>query len=175
VAFSPDGKLLASAGASSDVQLWDVATRKELQPFKGHTRWVRFCAFSPDGKTLASAGLDKTLRFWDVAARAEIAKLGGHQRRVHFVTFSHDGKLVATAGMDRTVDLWDTPKESTAKGSSPGAGGLGLGGAAISTVCEAEIGKFCSGEEHVGRCLRRHERELSDGCTAALRKQRANQ
>jgi WD40 repeat protein len=177
VAFSPDGKRLASAGASKDVQVWDVGTRKELEPFTGDTRWVRFCAFSPDGKMLASVGLDKALHIWDIATRTKIADLTGHQRRIHFVTFSHDGKLAATAGMDRTVDLWDTPQGPTAKASSPGAGGQGVGGggSAIRTVCQADVRKFCTGEEHVGRCLRRHDRELSDDCTAALRKQRENQ
>jgi WD40 repeat protein len=81
-----------------------------LEPFKGHTAWVRFCAFSPDGKTLASVGLDNTVRLWNVATRRQTAALKGHLRRIHFVTFSHDGTMVATAGMDGTVKLWDTPK-----------------------------------------------------------------
>ena len=65
----------------------------------------------------------------------------------------------------------------TGAASSSGFGGEGGdgGGSVIRTVCQSDVRKFCAGEEHVGRCLRRHDRELSDDCTAALRKQRENQ
>ena len=67
VAFSPDGKTLASASRDSTVILWDVASRKPLgEPFKGHQEPVSSVAFSPDGKTLASASWDKTVILWDV-------------------------------------------------------------------------------------------------------------
>jgi WD40 repeat protein len=172
VAFSPDGKLLASAGASNDVQLWNVATHEELEPFKGHTRWVRFCAFSPDGKMLVSVGLDNVVRFWHVADHKEIASLTGHQRRIHFVTFSHAGARVATAGMDRNVKLWNVPKEPSAHVSeqSPkeepreGAGQ----GEGVRSACQTEIAKLCPGVEHAGRCLRKHPEELSVACRSAM-------
>jgi len=65
VAFSPDGKLLASASADKTVRLWDVATRQQLgQPLSGHTDYVISVAFSPDGKLLASASSDNTVRLW---------------------------------------------------------------------------------------------------------------
>jgi WD40 repeat protein len=173
VAFSPNGKLLASAGASNDVQLWNVATHEELEPFKGHTRWVRFCAFSPDGKMLVSVGLDNVVRFWDVASRKEVAALTGHQRRIHFVTFSRTGSWVATAGMDRNAKLWRVPKEPSArvseqssKGKEEPQEGGGLGG--VRSACKSEIVKLCPGEEHAGRCLRKHKDEVSDACRAAM-------
>jgi WD40 repeat protein len=81
VAFSPDGKTLASASWDQTIKLWDVQTGKELATLKGHTGWVTSVAFSPDGKTLASAGgerseessgsADRTIKLWDVQTGKE--------------------------------------------------------------------------------------------------------
>jgi WD40 repeat protein len=68
MAFSPDGKIIASCGDDKTIRLWNVTTGEPIgQPLKGHTSIVRTVVFSPDGKILASCGDDKTIRLWNVA------------------------------------------------------------------------------------------------------------
>jgi WD40 repeat protein len=66
VAFSPDGKTLASASRDKTIKVWDAHSGQERATLKGHTEEVHCVAFSPDGKTLASAGGDGTIKLWDV-------------------------------------------------------------------------------------------------------------
>lgn len=68
VAFSPDGRLLASAGSDRTIRLWDPALGGAVGALEGHEDNVREVAFSPDGATLASASNDRTVRIWDVAS-----------------------------------------------------------------------------------------------------------
>jgi WD40 repeat protein len=75
VAFSPDGKLLASGSHDETVGLWDLATGASLQTLKGHSERVNAVAFSPDGKLLASGSSDKTVRLWDQATGVPLEKL----------------------------------------------------------------------------------------------------
>ncbi|RYP44524.1 hypothetical protein DL768_009019 [Monosporascus sp. mg162] len=107
VAFSPDGKTLASASADNTVRLWDAATGAQQQTLEGHSDWVNAVAFSPDGKTLMSASTDKTVRLWDAATGAQQQTLEGHSDWVNAVAFSPDGKTLASASGDKTVRLWD--------------------------------------------------------------------
>jgi WD40 repeat protein len=107
VAFSPDGKTVASGSYDETVRLWDAATGEERQKFEGHDDYVSAVAFSPDGKTVASGSYDKTVRLWDAATGEERQKLEGHDGDVLAVAFSPDGKTVASGSSDKTVRLWD--------------------------------------------------------------------
>jgi WD40 repeat protein len=108
VAFSPDGRHLASACADRTVRLWDVTSGDLVRTFQGHTQPVIGVAFSSDGGRLASASADRTARLWDVDTGKEIRTLRGHTDYVFIVAFSPDGQRLATASWDQTVRLWDT-------------------------------------------------------------------
>jgi WD40 repeat protein len=107
VAFSPDGKLLATTDVDSEIRLWRVADGKNLLSLKGHTSWVWSVAFSPDGQLLASGSDDKTIRLWDVQTGQCWQTLQGHASQIWSVAFSPDGQLLASGSEDHTVKLWD--------------------------------------------------------------------
>jgi dipeptidyl aminopeptidase/acylaminoacyl peptidase len=107
VAFSSDGKTMASASADKTIRLWETATRKELRVLQGHGNAVYSVAFSPDGKSLASASADKTIRLWEAATGKEVRAIQGDSVSISSV-FSPDGKTLASISDDRTIRLWET-------------------------------------------------------------------
>lgn len=108
VAFSPDGKLAASA--AEDIVLWDAVTTTKLVRLK-HKAQVWSLAFSPDGRWLVSTHDDGSILLWDVAERDQAASFNGHSASVHAVAFSPDGKRIATAGEDRSIIIWHSDRQ----------------------------------------------------------------
>src|SRR6516162_4943192 len=94
VAYSPDGKTLASGSRDKTIKLWEVATGKEQATLKGHTGEVWSVAYSPDGKTLASGSWDATIKLWDVQTGQERATLKGHTRGVISVAYNPSSKTL---------------------------------------------------------------------------------
>ncbi|MEU0029008.1 WD40 repeat domain-containing protein [Streptomyces sp. NPDC006335] len=114
LAFSPDGRTLASAYDSRSLQLWDVtdpAHPVSHGPITGHKGYIDGLAFSPDGRTLASGSADGTIRLWRVTDPARPTPLGkpltGHTGPVNVLVFSPDGHTLASGGNDDTVRLWN--------------------------------------------------------------------
>lgn len=123
LAWSPDGRRIATAGVDGEAKVWDVRTGAELLTLTGHTSIVSGVAFAPDGRLVATASYDGTVRLWDAATGEQVLELSGHGGANSDVVFSPDGERVASGGADATL-VWDiTPSGSREQATfaSPGA------------------------------------------------------
>ncbi len=107
VAFSPDNRALASAGADRNVILWDLATHEPRVTLSSHLDVVSCVAFSPDGRLLASAGRDGTVILWQTSDGACLASLEDFGCWVHSIAFAPDGATLAAGDIRGNVKLWD--------------------------------------------------------------------
>jgi WD40 repeat protein/DNA-binding CsgD family transcriptional regulator len=106
IAFSPNGKCLATSDTKGDIQIWNSLTLEKLTHCQGHQHWTWSVEFSPDGQYLASASDDYKVKLWDVATGECLYTYIGHTYSVNTVTFSPDGTMIASSSQDGTVRLW---------------------------------------------------------------------
>ncbi|MGH9878023.1 MAG: WD40 repeat domain-containing protein [Nitrososphaerales archaeon] len=100
--ISPDGKVLASSGASHTIRLLDVVTGAEIRTLKGHTGKIWSVVFSDDSGMLASTSQDKTIKLWDIATGRLI-----HTFRGTTLAFSPDSNVLAIENAKHAIELWN--------------------------------------------------------------------
>jgi WD40 repeat protein len=107
IAFTPDGKTLASASSDQTVRLWEAKTGREIRRLLDRKGEVFSLSMSSDGKLLAAAGERGIIWVWETTTWKRVRRFRGHQGWVRAVRFSPDGKLLATGGFEGVIRLWD--------------------------------------------------------------------
>ncbi|HEV3142596.1 MAG TPA: protein kinase, partial [Gemmataceae bacterium] len=197
LAFSGDGKWLATAGNDMTVKLWSVEHAplvmglipgvvspfpdlRERVTLGGHRGQVRCLAFSPNGKFLATGGSDWTIRLWDLSrwpqsgANPPVRIISGHTNAVLSLAFSSDGQTLASGSEDRTIRLWDLTDLAKRKSTPPSETLTGHTDAVVALAFSPDSKTLASGSSLNDQSLRlwdvarRQERARLKGHTRAV-------
>jgi len=127
-AFSPDGKLLAAAlvqttdlsddpntKSSTEIGIWDLASRRLLRTLSGINVRIETIAFSPDGRLLASGGASTNISLWDVSSGKVVSSFTGSAPVVYVIQFSSNGNEVLSGNWGTSIDLWNASTGSLVK------------------------------------------------------------
>ena len=125
VAFSPDGKTLATGDNDGTAELWNLATGHQIHSLTTGSNSVNSVAFSPDGKTLATGDDNGTAALWNLATGHQISSLTTGSGTVWSVAFSPDGKTLATGDDDGTARLWNLATGQQIGSALTGTGYIG--------------------------------------------------
>lgn len=166
IAYTPDGKLLASVG--SDICLWDIASGKPqwtfemqgMRPVRGNC-----VCFSPDGKTMACGCSDAIVRMWAPGSQSLIREMQGHRRGLNNVAFSPDGRFLASGSADGTVRIWNTSSGTEVHVLQGDSAAYSPDGAAIATASLDRIVRIwdtASGKQR--QALEGHDGEVTCVC-----------
>eukprot|EP00347_Sterkiella_histriomuscorum_P017718 403348260 len=121
VAFSPDGKSLASGSGDTTVRIWDLLTETPLETCVGHKHWVLFVSFSPDCKRIASGGMDHSIFVWNAEDGKQVGRpLKGHKNFVTSISWqpmisSYESRNMASSSKDQTIKVWDVNNSTCIK------------------------------------------------------------
>ena len=107
VAFSPDGRRVATASDDRTARVWEADSGKELFPLQGHGDSIFAVAFSPDGKLIVTGSRDHTAVVWEATSGKRLFPLKGHDEGVTSVAFAPDGRRIVTGSFDKTAKVWE--------------------------------------------------------------------
>lgn len=107
VAYSPDGRLLATGSSNGEIKIWSADDYQEILCCRGHQAWVMSLSFSPDGRSLASASDDHLVKIWDLPTGNCLSTYTEHTDSVNTVKFHPNGRTIASGGQDATIRFWD--------------------------------------------------------------------
>jgi WD40 repeat protein len=106
IAFSPDGKVLATGSHDTTIKLWDVKTGIQFRTLRGHTQTVSSITFDQSGTKLFSGSLDGTIKMWDLNTGRNV-RVFSQPASINTIALSPDGRILASGGWDHTIALWD--------------------------------------------------------------------